>query len=53
MSPAVNAMESLFEAEATHSQEVESLKRLLQEVREKRGVFTMIVGRRTHRVGQC
>ena len=26
------AMESLFEAEATHSQEVESLKRLLQEV---------------------
>lgn len=32
MSPSANAMESLFEAEATHSQEVESLKRLLQEV---------------------
>lgn len=34
MSPSANAMESLFEAEATHSQEVESLKRLLQEVRK-------------------
>lgn len=33
LSPTANAMESLFDAEATHSQEVESLKRLLQEVR--------------------
>lgn len=33
MSPAVNnVMESMFEAEVAHSQEVESLKRLLQEV---------------------
>lgn len=38
MSPSANhAMESLFEAEATHSQEVESLKRLLQEVRRTEG----------------
>lgn len=35
MSPSANA--TLFEAEATHSQEVESLKRLLQEVRAGRG----------------